>query len=171
MVKPQTVHLKHVNNSMFTCFTFVLIKSFTLLYILCILYIYNITKEVGMLNIHFDPKSDQPIYEQLKSEIIRLIMAKEIREGESLMSMRALAKMLGISVITTKRAYKDLEDLGYLYTIPGKGTFVAQGNIAIIQEQSNKELEALILSSIQLAKQLNINQQDLIELTKDLWEE
>ncbi|WP_414053854.1 GntR family transcriptional regulator [Macrococcus equi] len=124
-----------------------------------------------MLNIHFDPKSDQPIYEQLKSEIIRLIMAKEIREGESLMSMRALAKMLGISVITTKRAYKDLEDLGYLYTIPGKGTFVAQGNIAIIQEQSNKELEALILSSIQLAKQLNINQQDLIELTKDLWEE
>ncbi|WP_414048032.1 GntR family transcriptional regulator [Macrococcus equi] len=124
-----------------------------------------------MLNIHFDPKSDQPIYEQLKSEIIRLIMAKEIREGESLMSMRALAKMLGISVITTKRAYKDLEDLGYLYTIPGKGTFVAQGNIAIIQEQSNKELEALILSSIQLAKQLNINQQDLIELSKDLWEE
>ncbi|WP_414056125.1 GntR family transcriptional regulator [Macrococcus equi] len=124
-----------------------------------------------MLNIHFDPKSDQPIYEQLKSEIIRLIMAKEIREGESLMSMRALAKMLGISVITTKRAYKDLEDLGYLYTIPGKGTFVAQGNIAIIQEQSNKELEALILSSIQLAKQLNINQQDLIELTNDLWEE
>ncbi|WP_414046552.1 GntR family transcriptional regulator [Macrococcus equi] len=124
-----------------------------------------------MLNIHFDPKSDQPIYEQLKSEIIRLIMAKEIREGESLMSMRALAKMLGISVITTKRAYKDLEDLGYLYTIPGKGTFVAQGNIAIIQEQSNKELEALILSSIQLAKKLNINQQDLIELTNDLWEE
>ncbi|WP_414051340.1 GntR family transcriptional regulator [Macrococcus animalis] len=123
------------------------------------------------MNIHFNPKSDLPIYEQLKSEIIRLIMAKELKEGESLMSMRALAKMLGISVITTKRAYKDLEDLGYLYTIPGKGTFVSQGNIAMIEEQSNKELESLILSSIQLAKQLNIEKQDFVELTQDLWEE
>lgn len=123
------------------------------------------------MNIHFDPKSDQPIYEQLKSEIIRLIMAKDLKEGESLMSMRALAKMLGISVITTKRAYKDLEDLGYLYSIPGKGTFVSQGNIAMIEEQSNKELESLILSSIQLAKRLNFDKQDFIELTNDLWEE
>ncbi|WP_414043282.1 GntR family transcriptional regulator [Macrococcus sp. EM39E] len=123
------------------------------------------------MNIYFDPKSDLPIYEQLKSEIIRLIMAKELKEGESLMSMRALAKMLGISVITTKRAYKDLEDLGYLYTIPGKGTFVSQGNIAMIEEQSNKELESLILSSIQLAKQLNLEKQDFVELTQDLWEE
>ncbi|MCU7556492.1 GntR family transcriptional regulator [Macrococcus capreoli] len=123
------------------------------------------------MNIHFDPKSDQPIYEQLKSEIIRLIMAKELKEGESLMSMRALAKMLGISVITTKRAYKDLEDLGYLYTIPGKGTFVSQGNIAMIEEQSNKELESLIMSSIQLAKRLNFDKKDFNELINDLWEE
>ncbi|MCG7419945.1 GntR family transcriptional regulator [Macrococcoides goetzii] len=98
-------------------------------------------------------------------------MAKDLKEGESLMSMRALAKMLGISVITTKRAYKDLEDLGYLYSIPGKGTFVSQGNIAMIEEQSNKELESLILSSIQLAKRLNFDKQDFIELTNDLWEE
>lgn len=136
-----------------------------------IVYIQYNKKEGDELNIHFDPKSDQPIYEQLKAEIIRLIMAKELQEGESLMSMRALAKMLGISVITTKRAYKDLEDLGYLYTIPGKGTFVSQGNIAMIEEQSNKELESLILSLIQLAKQLNLDKQDFIELTQDLWEE
>ncbi|MGV2874319.1 GntR family transcriptional regulator [Macrococcus capreoli] len=123
------------------------------------------------MNIHFDSKCDQPIYEQLKSEIIRLIMAKELKEGESLMSMRALAKMLGISVITTKRAYKDLEDLGYLYTIPGKGTFVSQGNIAMIEEQANKELESLIMSSIQFAKRLNFDKKDFIELTNDLWEE
>ncbi|MGK0554348.1 GntR family transcriptional regulator [Macrococcus capreoli] len=123
------------------------------------------------MNIHFDPNCDQPIYEQLKSEIIRLIMAKELKEGESLMSMRALAKMLGISVITTKRAYKDLEDLGYLYTIPGKGTFVSQGNIAMIEEQANKELESLIMSSIQFAKRLNFDKKDFIELTNDLWEE
>ncbi|WP_233681419.1 GntR family transcriptional regulator [Macrococcoides caseolyticum] len=136
-----------------------------------IVYIQYNNEEGDELNIHFNPKSDQPIYEQLKSEIIRLIMAKELEEGESLMSMRALAKMLGISVITTKRAYKDLEDLGYLYTIPGKGTFVSQGNIAMIEEQSNKELESLILSSIQLAKRLNFDKQDFIELTNDLWEE
>ncbi|WP_414049507.1 GntR family transcriptional regulator [Macrococcus animalis] len=136
-----------------------------------IVYIQYNKEEGDELNIHFDPKSDLPIYEQLKSEIIRLIMAKELKEGESLMSMRALAKMLGISVITTKRAYKDLEDLGYLYTIPGKGTFVSQGNIAMIEEQSNKELESLILSSIQLARQLNLEKQDFVELTQDLWEE
>ncbi|WP_414052665.1 GntR family transcriptional regulator [Macrococcus animalis] len=136
-----------------------------------IVYIQYNKEEGDELNIHFDPKSDLPIYEQLKSEIIRLIMAKELKEGESLMSMRALAKMLGISVITTKRAYKDLEDFGYLYTIPGKGTFVSQGNIAMIKEQSNKELESLILSSIQLAKQLNLEKEDFVELTQDLWEE
>ncbi|MGK0576283.1 GntR family transcriptional regulator [Macrococcus capreoli] len=136
-----------------------------------IVYIQYNNKEGDELNIHFDPKSDQPIYEQLKSEIIRLIMAKELKEGESLMSMRALAKMLGISVITTKRAYKDLEDLGYLYTIPGKGTFVSQGNIAMIEEQSNKELESLIMSSIQLAKRLNFDKKDFNELINDLWEE
>lgn len=136
-----------------------------------IVYIQYNNKEGDRLNIHFDPKSDMPIYEQLKAEIIRLIMAKELREGESLMSMRALAKMLGISVITTKRAYKDLEDLGYLYTIPGKGTFVSQGNIAMIEEQSNKELESMIMTSIKLAKQLNLKEAEYIDLTKALWED
>lgn len=141
------------------------------MYTVYIVYIQYNNKEGDILNIHFDPKSDLPIYEQLKSEIIRLIMSKELKEGESLMSMRALAKMLGISVITTKRAYKDLEDLGYLYTIPGKGTFVSEGNIAMIEEQSNKELEKMIISAIQLAKQLNFDKTDFIDLSKDLWEE
>ncbi|RXK19031.1 GntR family transcriptional regulator [Macrococcus sp. DPC7161] len=123
------------------------------------------------MNIHLDPKSDQPIYEQLKSEIIRLIMSKQLKEGASLLSMRALAKELNISVITTKRAYKDLEDLGYLYTIPGKGTFVSEGNIAMIEEQSLKELETMLSNTIKLSKQQNINQNELIEMLQLLWEE
>lgn len=123
------------------------------------------------MNIHLDPKSDQPIYEQLKSEIIRLIMSKQLKEGASLLSMRALAKELNISVITTKRAYKDLEDLGYLYTIPGKGTFVSEGNIAMIEEQSLKELETMLSNTIKLSKQQNIDKNELIEMLQLLWEE
>lgn len=123
------------------------------------------------MNIHLDPKSDQPIYEQLKSEIIRLIMSKQLKEGASLLSMRALAKELNISVITTKRAYKDLEDLGYLYTIPGKGTFVSEGNIAMIEEQSLKELETMLSNTVKLSKQQNIDKNELIEMLHLLWEE
>lgn len=123
------------------------------------------------MNIHLDPKSDQPIYEQLKSDIIRLIMSKQLKEGASLLSMRALAKELNISVITTKRAYKDLEDLGYLYTIPGKGTFVSEGNIAMIEEQSLKELETMLSNTIKLSKQQNIDKNELIEMLQLLWEE
>ncbi|GGB06910.1 GntR family transcriptional regulator [Macrococcus hajekii] len=123
------------------------------------------------MNIQLNQKSDKPIYEQLKSEIIRLIMCKELREGESLLSMRALAKDLGISVITTKRAYKELEDLGYINSVPGKGTFVAKGNQTMIREQSLRRLELKIKESIELSRQLSIERSEYADIVEFLWEE
>ncbi|ULG72292.1 GntR family transcriptional regulator [Macrococcus brunensis] len=123
------------------------------------------------MNIQLNQKSDKPIYEQLKSEIIRLIMSKEMREGEPLLSMRALAKDLGISVITTKRAYKELEDLGYINSVPGKGTFVAEGNQTMIREQSLKQLELKIKESIELSRQLDIKRSEYDDIVEFLWEE
>lgn len=123
------------------------------------------------MNIQLNQRSDQPIYEQLKSEIIRLIMSQELREGEPLLSMRALAKDLGISVITTKRAYKELEDLGYINSVPGKGTFVAEGNSTMLREQSLKQLENQIRKTIELSKQLNVERDEYNEIIEFLWEE
>lgn len=123
------------------------------------------------MNIQLNQRSDKPIYEQLKSEIIRLIMSQELREGESLLSMRALAKELGISVITTKRAYKELEDLGYINSVPGKGTFVAEGNSTMLREQSLKQLENQIRKTIELSKQLNVEREEYNEIIDFLWEE
>ncbi len=123
------------------------------------------------MNIQLNQKSVKPIYEQLKSEIIRLIMSQQLREGEALLSMRALAKQLGISVITTKRAYKDLEQLGYIQSIAGKGTFVAQGNTTMIREQSLKQLEGKIKESIEMCKELNIERHEYEEIIEFLWEE
>jgi len=125
----------------------------------------------GYMNIQLNQKSVKPIYEQLKSEIIRLIMSQQLREGEALLSMRALAKQLGISVITTKRAYKDLEQLGYIQSIAGKGTFVAQGNTTMIREQSLKQLEGKIKESIEMCKELNIERHEYEEIIEFLWEE
>ena len=85
--------------------------------------------------------------------------------------MRALAKQLGISVITTKRAYKDLEQLGYIQSIAGKGTFVAQGNTTMIREQSLKQLEGKIKESIEMCKELNIERHEYEEIIEFLWEE
>ncbi|ULG74557.1 GntR family transcriptional regulator [Macrococcus brunensis] len=123
------------------------------------------------MNIQLNQKSDKPIYEQVKSEIIRLIMSRELREGEALLSMRALAKDLGISVITTKRAYKDLEDLGYINSVPGKGTFVAEGNQTMIREQSLKQLETQLRRTIELSRELNIDRTEYNDIVDILWEE
>ena len=78
--------------------------------------------------------SDEPIYEQIASQIKSLILKNELKEGEILPSIRNLAKELGISVITTKRAYEELEKEGFTETVRGKGTFVAAQNKEFMKE-------------------------------------
>ena len=85
--------------------------------------------------------ANQPIYEQISSQIKSQIIAGKLSPGEALPSIRALAKDLRISVITTKRAYDELEADGFLYTVAGKGCFVAEKNLQLVREGRLKELE------------------------------
>ncbi len=85
--------------------------------------------------------TNQPIYDQIYCQIKAQIIPGALAPGEALPSIRALAKDLRISVITTKRAYDELEADGFLYTVAGKGCFVAEKNLDLIREQKLKELE------------------------------
>lgn len=100
---------------------------------------------------------------------------KEITEGklksnDKLPSIRTLAKDLNISVITTKRAYDELEKEGYIITYPGKGSFIGTVNNELIKEGIQKEIESNIKKSIELSKVINLNKEDLIELIDILYE-
>ena len=113
----------------------------------------------------------QPIYDQISSQIKAQIIAGTLRPGEALPSIRALAKDLKISVITTKRAYDELEAEGFLYTVAGKGCFVAEKNLDLVREQQLKDLEGHLTAAVELAKSCNISHQELHEMLRILSEE
>ena len=94
--------------------------------------------------------NNQPIYEQICTQIKAQIIAGKLAPGEALPSIRALAKDLRVSVITTKRAYDELEADGFLYTVAGKGCFVAEKNLDLIREQKLKELEDHLTAAVEL---------------------
>lgn len=134
------------------------------MHILYILYIHTIYRGVDFLNIQISNNTDIPIYEQLKNEIIRSIMTGEIKPGDSLMSMRALAKELKISIITTKRAYQDLEQEGYVYSVVGKGTFVSEQNASIQKERVLLQIEKNIEELLKTAHQIDLSTEELIDM-------
>ena len=113
----------------------------------------------------------QPIYEQIYSQLKAQIIAGALSPGEALPSIRALAKDLKISVITTKRAYDELEAEGFLYTIAGKGCFVAEKNLDLIREQQLKELEDHLTAAAELAKTCGLTVEELIAMLRVLLEE
>ncbi|MBZ4668059.1 MAG: hypothetical protein PWP07_1699 [Epulopiscium sp.] len=125
--------------------------------------IYNITMVITM-NIIISNSSNQPIYEQIVSQIKALIISGELNEGDALPSMRLLAKELRISVITTKRAYEELEKEGFIVSITGKGSFVASKNLELIKEQQLKEIENHMQEIIDLANLYGISLEELIEM-------
>ena len=110
---------------------------------------------------------NQPIYDQICAQII----AGQLAPGEALPSIRALAKDLKISVITTKRAYDELEAEGFLYTVAGKGCFVAEKNLDIIREQQLKDLEAHLAAAVELARTCGVSPPELHEMLRILIEE
>ena len=112
--------------------------------------------------------SDKPIYEQITSQMKALILSGELAEGERLPSIRALANDLRISVITTKRAYADLEELGFIETVQGKGSFVAGGNREFLREERLRRVESLLDQAIREARELGLNAGDLHVLLDDL---
>ena len=109
------------------------------------------------MNIIISNSSNTPIYEQIKEQIKNKIVSNELKTGELLPSIRNLAKDLRVSVITTKNAYDELEREGYVETIPGKGTYVANKNIELIKEEQLQKIENLIDTVVSLARISNIS--------------
>ena len=115
--------------------------------------------------------NNQPIYDQIYSQIKAQIIAGRLRPGEALPSIRALAKDLKISVITTKRAYDELEAEGFIDTVAGKGCFVAEKNLDLIREQQLRELEGHLSAAAALAKTCGLTVEELFEMLRVLLEE
>lgn len=114
--------------------------------------------------------SKQPIYEQIIYQIKEEIIKGLLPSNTMLPSIRNLAKELGVSVITTKRVYEELDREGYIHTIPGKGTFVATQNIDNIKDKKNKMVEDSLISIIEQCKMLSISRDELIEMINILYE-
>lgn len=108
--------------------------------------------------------SDIPIYEQIEEQIKEAILSDEIHEGDMLPSIRQLASDLKISVVTTTRAYSELEQEGYIYTVQGKGCFVAPMDSSLIQEQFLRKIEEGFFTAINAAKLARMPYQELMKL-------
>ena len=115
--------------------------------------------------------TSKPIYEQITSQIKQMIMSGELKSGESIPSMRLLAKSLHISVITVQKAYEDLQRDGFIETTVGKGSFVRADNKEYIQEEKQREIESFLQKAIELSKENGISLSKLIELLNIFYEE
>jgi GntR family transcriptional regulator len=115
--------------------------------------------------------TNQPIYEQIYAQIKAQIIAGKLSPGEALPSIRALAKDLRISVITTKRAYDELEAEGFLYTVAGKGCFVAEKNLQLVREGRLRELEDHLAAAAELALSCGVTAEEVLETLRTLLEE
>lgn len=123
------------------------------------------------MNIIINNTSGVPIYEQIYEQLKNEIVSGTLKENEALPSIRALAKGLRISVITTKRAYEELERSGYIYTLSGKGSYVAKRNTELIREEYLKEIEKHMERIAELAKAVELSRRDLVEMLNALEEE
>ena len=115
--------------------------------------------------------SNLPIYEQIVEGIKRHISSGELREGDMLPSIRALAKDLRISVITTKRAYEELEREGFIYTVAGKGCFVAARSREWMREDLLRQIEAHLQELSRLATAAGVSGEELCRMLRTLCEE
>ena len=138
--------------------------------ILYILYIYN-SLWGDQLNILIATSSKVPLFKQIKEQIKEQIFSGKLKEGDALPSMRVLAKELKVSVITTKRAYEDLEQEGFVISSVGKGTFVAGQQPEILKEWQVREIENQLEKVVESSKQIGLTKKELIELIDIYYEE
>ena len=113
--------------------------------------------------------SDKPIYEQITEQIKGLILSGALSPGDPLPSMRFLAKELRISVITTKRAYTDLEREGFLVTVMGKGTFVADKNVDFLREEKLRQVDQHLQAAIDAAREAGVPLKELTQALETLY--
>ena len=118
-----------------------------------------------------DNKSGTPIYDQIFTQIKGYILSGELQADEPLPSIRGLAKDLRISVITTKRAYDELEREGFLYTVPAKGSFVAPKNLELLREERLRRIEEHLRQISLLAADCGLGKEDLREMLDLTWED
>ena len=116
------------------------------------------------MNLFIDNKSNAPIYEQIYSQIKNQILSGVLQDDEALPSIRNLAKDLRISVITTKRAYDELEKDGFIYTIAAKGCFVAPKNLELLREENLKRIEHYMAEIARLAIPCNLSKKELLDM-------
>lgn len=110
--------------------------------------------------------SDKPIYQQITEQIKQWLLSGALVEGDALPSMRLLAKELRISVITTKRAYDELEKEGFIYTIAAKGCFVAPKNVELLREETLKNIENHIDQIVRLSQSVGLSEQEVLDMVK-----
>ena len=123
------------------------------------------------MNIFIDNKSGAPIYDQIFNQIKDQIINGALKEDEALPSIRNLAKDLKISVVTTKRAYDELEREGFIYTVAAKGCFVAPKNVELIRENNLRRIEELMEEIGKLAKSCGLSKEELVEMFEYISEE
>jgi len=123
------------------------------------------------LNIIISNTEGIPIYEQIKEQIKAAIFSGDLKDGDLLPSIRQLAKDLQISVITTMRAYNDLEQEGFIVSVQGKGSYVKPKNPELIKEKKLLEIEEHLLAAINASKLVKLSQEELIDMLKFLIEE
>ena len=115
--------------------------------------------------------TSKPIYEQITSQFKQMIMSGELKAGESIPSMRSLAKSLHVSVISVQRAYEDLQKDGFIETTVGRGSFVSSFNKNFVQEEKQREIEEHLQKAVDLGKENGIKLSKLIDLLKIFYEE
>lgn len=148
--------------------TYIVDKNYNTVYTVYIRY-----ERLGglVLEIIISNGKNQPIYEQIYDQIKEQILKGYLKEDQALPSIRSLAKDLKISVITTKRAYDDLERDGYIYTVPSKGSYVKGANLDLIKEEYLRLMEESLRQAKIQGKFAGLNRDQAIEAFKYIWEE
>ena len=123
------------------------------------------------MELFVDNKSSSPIYEQLYGQIKAQIISGALAEDTLLPSIRNVAKDLRISVVTTKRAYEELEKEGFIYTVAAKGCFVAKKNTQLLREESLRRMEAHMEEIVRLAALCSLTEEEVLDMMKFLWED
>ena len=122
------------------------------------------------MELYISNSGQEPIYAQITRQIKQQILSGQLHEGDAMPSIRLLAKELRISVITTKRAYEDLEAAGFIVTQPGRGSFVAAQNPALVREEYLKKIEGCLQGAVDAARTGGIGYDEVSETLRLLWE-
>ncbi|MDO4941257.1 MAG: GntR family transcriptional regulator [Lachnospiraceae bacterium] len=123
------------------------------------------------MKILISSQSELPIYAQIREQIKEQILNGQIKEGTILPSIRKLAKEVGVSVITTTRAYNDLEKEGFIASMQGKGSIVLSKDNEIMKEKYLMRIEEGVMTAIETAKHIDMDEEEFHRLVSDLWKE